>query len=114
MNLVIIPIDGAVYVDSVSYSGLDLSAAPADVHALQWEDIKGWVEFKNLNDGTKPQNQIITELPSWANACKVKWDEAKAAEEAARLAVPPAPPAPTKEQLMAELQALAAKIEAME
>jgi hypothetical protein len=86
MNLVIIPIDGAVYVDGYSFSGLDLAAAPADVHALQWKNDKGWIEFKDLEDGTKPQNQAITELPSWANACKAKWDEAKAAEEAAILA----------------------------
>lgn len=87
MNLVIIPIDGAVYVDGYSFSGLDLAAAPADVHALQWKNDKGWIEFKDLEDGTKPQNQAITELPSWANTCKVKWDEAKAAEEAAILAI---------------------------
>jgi hypothetical protein len=86
MNLVIIPIDGAVYVDGRSFSDLDLAAAPADVHALQWKTDKGWIEFKDLEDGTKPQNQAITELPAWANACKTKWDEAKAAEEAAILA----------------------------
>ena len=82
MNLTIIPIDGAVYVDGYSFAGLDLSAAPADVHALQWKNDKGWVEFKDNDDGTKPQNQPITELPAWANTCKAKWDEAKAAEEA--------------------------------
>lgn len=81
MNLTIIPVDGAVYVDGASYSGLDLAAAPADVHALQWKNDKGWIEFKDNDDGTKPQNQPITELPAWANACKVKWDEAKVAEE---------------------------------
>lgn len=81
MNLTIIPIDGAVYVDGYSFSGLDLSEAPADVHALQWKTDKGWVEFKDNDDGTKPQNQPITELPAWANSCKAKWDEAKAAED---------------------------------
>lgn len=88
MNLTIIPIDGAVYVDGVSYSGLALDTAPVNIHALQWRSNKGWIEFKdNEDDGTKPQNQAITELPSWANACIVKWDEAKAAEEAAKLAL---------------------------
>ena len=82
MNLTIIPIDGAVYVNGYSYSQLDLSFVPNDVHALQWENDKGWVEFKNLDNGTKPQNESITELPSWANQAKVKWDEAKADEEA--------------------------------
>jgi hypothetical protein len=76
MNLVIIPIDGAVYVDGYSFSGLDLSIVPSDVHALQWKNDKGWLEFKDLDNSTKPPNQDITELPSWANTCKTKWDEA--------------------------------------
>ena len=83
MKLTIISVDGAVYKDGYAYSGLDLSAAPSNVHALQWKDTKGWIEFTDNDDGTKPQNETITELPSWANACVTKWDEAKAAEEAA-------------------------------
>jgi hypothetical protein len=86
MKLTIIPADGAVYKDGYSYSGLNLAAAPGNVHALQWKDTKGWIEFTDNDDDTKPQNEAITELPSWANACVTKWDEAKAAEEAARLA----------------------------
>lgn len=82
MKLTIIPIDGAVYVDGFSYSGLVLSSVPSDVHALQWKDTAGWVEFVENQDGTKPANQTITELPSWANDAKTKWDEAKAAQEA--------------------------------
>jgi hypothetical protein len=84
MNLTIIPIDGAVYVDGYSFSGLNLAAAPDDVHALQWKNDKGWIEFKDNDDGTKPQNQAITELPAWATACIAKWDEAKFAEELAK------------------------------
>jgi hypothetical protein len=90
MKLTIIPVDGAVYKDGYSYSGLNLAAAPSNVHALQWKDTKGWIELTDNDDGTKPQNEAITELPSWANACVTKWDEAEtarlAAEEAARLA----------------------------
>lgn len=88
MNLVIIPIDGAVYVDGYSFSDLDLSDAPSNVHALQWKNDKGWIEFKDLDDGTKPQNEAITELPEWANLCKDKWDEAKAAYDT--VVIPPA------------------------
>jgi hypothetical protein len=87
MKLVIIPIDGAVYVDGFSYSELDLSFCPSDVHALQWNVSKGWVEFKDNDEGIKPNNQTITELPAWALQAKAKWDEVKAAEEAARLAL---------------------------
>ena len=83
MKLVIIPIDGAVYVDGFSYSELDLSFCPSNVHALQWNVTKGWVEFKDNDEGIKIQNEIITELPAWALQAKDKWDEAKAAEEAA-------------------------------
>lgn len=85
MKITIIPIDGAVYKDGYSYSGLDLSSAPPDVHALQFNNTttKGWIEFTDNDDGTKPQNEVITELPSWANTCLTKWDEAKAAYDAA-------------------------------
>jgi hypothetical protein len=96
MKITIIPSDSAVYKDGYSYSGLDLSSAPADVHALQFNDTtnKGWIEFKDDDFGEKPSNQPITTLPSWANDCLTKWDEAEtarlaaeeAAAEAARLA----------------------------
>lgn len=87
MRLTIIPVDGAVYVNGVSYAGLDLSFVPADVHALQWYDTFGELEFKrSFVDGkiVHSQNQVITELPSWANVCVTKWNEAKASEEIAK------------------------------
>jgi hypothetical protein len=80
MKLTIIPSDGAVYKDGSSYSELDLSVVPSNVHALQWKDTKGWIEFTDNDDGTRPQNADITELPSWANTCLAKWDEAEAAK----------------------------------
>jgi hypothetical protein len=84
MKLTIITADNAVYKDGVSYSDLDLSTCgiPNNVWALQWQDTSGWVEDKSA----LAQNQDITELPAWATACVAKWDEAKAAEEAAILA----------------------------
>lgn len=82
MNLTIVPVDGAVYVDGYSFSGLSFSA-PANIHALQWKATKGWIEFVDSDDGTKPQNEPITELPQWALDAKTKWDEEKSAQEAA-------------------------------
>jgi hypothetical protein len=82
MNLTIVPIDGAVYVDGVSLHGLTFDA-PQDIHALQWKATKGWVEFVDSDAGLKPANQAIDALPQWALDAKTKWDEAKAAEEAA-------------------------------
>ena len=83
MKLTIIPSDGAIYKDGVVYSGLDLSNVPSNVHALQWYETEGEIEFRGK---PKPQNEIIFELPVWANDCLNKWNEAKAAEEAAILA----------------------------
>jgi hypothetical protein len=80
MRLTIIPVDGAVYKDGYSYSGLDLSSVPANVHALQWYETEGEIEFSGK---PKLQNETITELPSWANTCVAKWDEAKVAYDAA-------------------------------
>ena len=73
MKLTIIPVDGSVGEDDVFYLNLDLSscAIPANVHALQWEDTAGWIEFN-----TPIENQPITELPAWANCCMTKWTEA--------------------------------------
>lgn len=84
MKLTIITVDNAVYKDGVSYSSLDLSTCgiPANISALQWQDTSGWVEDKSA----LVDNITITDLPAWATACVTKWDEAKAAEEAARLA----------------------------
>lgn len=83
MKLTIICADGSVGKNGVFYNNLDLSSCgiPADVHALQWQDTAGWIEYKSA----LVQNQDITELPAWANACMVKWTEANTP-------VPPAPP----------------------
>jgi hypothetical protein len=84
MKLTIIPVDGTVNKEGKAYIGLNLISCeiPTDVHALQWEEHepnKGYIEFKS----SLVQNQEITQLPVWANVCLTKWDEAKAAEEAA-------------------------------
>lgn len=93
MRLTIVPSDGAVYKDGKSYAQLDLSCAPENLHALQWYDTYGEIEFKrDFVNGQlfHPQNQFITELPGWVDQALEKWDEALAlqiaSEEAARLA----------------------------
>ena len=80
MRIIIIPVDGTVNKAGRVYIGLDLISCgiPADVHAFQWEENepnKGHIEFKS----PLIQNQDVTELPDWVNACLVKWDEAETA-----------------------------------
>ena len=71
MLLTIIPSDGAVYEDGLCYSPLTWSGTPANVHALQWQNVAGWIEF---NDGTP--NESITVLPTWANDALLQWEQA--------------------------------------
>lgn len=72
MKLTIIPGDRSVGEDGKFYNELDLTscAIPADVHALQWDGVAGWIEFKD-----PVPNEEITSLPAWANCCMAKWDE---------------------------------------
>lgn len=83
MKLTIIPADGSVGENEKFYLNLDLSLCgiPNDVHALQWQDVSGWIEYKS----PLVENQPITELPAWANCCMAKWTEANTP-------VPPSPP----------------------
>jgi hypothetical protein len=88
MKLSIIPVDRAVYKDGISFSGLDLSSVPTNVHALQFNDAtnQGAIEFVAVSNGNRPDNQIITALPTWANDCLTKWQEAKNARVAKEIA----------------------------
>jgi hypothetical protein len=82
MKLTIIPADGSVGEDGKFYNNLNLSSCviPANVHALQWNDVAGWIEFNE-----PIPNEEITALPSWATCCMTKWTEANTP-------VPPASP----------------------
>lgn len=61
--------DNAVYNDGVFHDDLDFTSCniPSDVHALQWQDNAGEIEYKDLH------NENITELPAWANNCLAVW-----------------------------------------
>lgn len=80
MKLSIIPSDGTVAKDNVAYTELDLTSVniPADVHALQWKETQGHIEF--VDNVQAPE--AITELPTWANNCISLWESVKFAEEA--------------------------------
>jgi hypothetical protein len=83
MKITIIPLDKTVYQNGISYSNLELINIPTDVSALQFdnENNNGWLEFFENNDGTKANNQLITELPFWAIDAMNKWDNAKISED---------------------------------
>ena len=88
MRLVILKETGTVGKDNETYDNLDLSSCnlPNNLWALQWYDNNtGHIEY----DSPMIQNDEITELPDWANACINVWQAAKEAaiaEEAAAVA----------------------------
>lgn len=89
MRLTIIPDDNYVAVDgNGSHQPLDLTSCkiPEDVHALQWYENRGWIEFDDPVDpfSPKPPNEDIYSLPEWALACVDVWEAW----------TPPAPPEP--------------------
>ena len=75
MKITIINKDKTVYKNNKAFNKLNLLTIPNDIHALQWNETQGHIEF---NDN-KP-NEIITELPSWANDCLAEWEEANTNE----------------------------------
>ena len=101
MQLTIIPVDGFVGENNMSKScvGVDLTSCniPANIHALQWDGLAGYIEFN-----TPIPNEEITVLPAWANCCIIKCDEANLPPPP-----PPPPPPPTPEQIIAHNKAKA-------
>ena len=77
MRITIIPIDNAVYKDDKCYIRLDLSSCniPNNIHALQWNNNKGWIEYKTNDDGSRPENEDISELPTWVDKALLVWEE---------------------------------------
>lgn len=76
MKLTIIPADGAVYLDGRMFDALDLSFVPPGIHALQWRDASGWIEYAQTGDSLKPANALIAELPQWAALAVAVWTAA--------------------------------------
>lgn len=80
MKISIIKDDGTVVKDGVSYTGLDLSALPANFHALQWDGSSGDLETKDVNN--IPSNSAISDLSPY-QFCVDAWQAAYDAEQAA-------------------------------
>ena len=94
MRVTIIPTEHRVNVDGISMS-VDCSSLPSDIHAIQWYETMGWIEYKKTGIkrtaiGSTPHKQItsIDEyhglLQEWAQK-KHEWDiwQAELAAEAA-------------------------------
>jgi len=89
MRLVIIADDQCVGQDGVFHHDLDFTQLANNIHAIQWYDTWGEVEYKPVivnGQKTIPQNTIIDSISDyqWAiDAWQVAHDAALAAEAAA-------------------------------
>lgn len=70
MILTIIPVDGCVIINGVSYTKLSWESTPVDVHALQWQEIEGWIEYIDIN----VPNESIMALPNWTDNAITAWN----------------------------------------
>jgi hypothetical protein len=72
MKITIIPSTGSVYKDNVVYNDLVWDGTPPNVHALQWIDVSGWIEYSDYSPNTE-----IDSLPDWANNALAAWNQAQ-------------------------------------
>ena len=81
MRVIILPKEGTVTIDGEGLGEIDMSKVPDDIHALQWYDTRGEIEYiDNPDDDVEGKpNKLIDKLPAWAN--KLTKDHAKKKKE---------------------------------
>ena len=104
MRITIVGADNVVGVDGNFRGGLDLSQCelPTNFWAFQWNqkgDNTGEIEY----DSAMIQNDLVSEIPSWATACIAVW-QAKIDQEAAEAAAAEAAAAEAEAARIAEEQ----------
>jgi hypothetical protein len=62
MRVTIIANDAAVYVDGLALWPIDLTGLSSDIHAVQWYDTHGEVEYRPDANGQRLPNAAITDL----------------------------------------------------
>lgn len=85
MRLSIIPSDNRVNLDQVSYGDIDLSWIPEIdgkiVHAVQWLDGKGEIEFVGPHQNMKIDTLVLHGICNFEKAIEL-WNEKKEEEDA--------------------------------
>ena len=81
MRVIILPKEGTVTIDGEGFGEIDMSKVSDDIHALQWYDTRGEIEYiDNPDDDVEGKpNKLIDKLPVWTN--KLIKDHAKKKKE---------------------------------
>lgn len=69
MRITVIADDKSISIDGETYDKISMPELPSNIHAIQWYDTFGEIEFKTEVQGNKfikPENQIITDLNSYS------------------------------------------------
>jgi len=78
MKLTIIPDDKTVLINGERFE-VDCAALVAQgIHAVQWYGSRGHIEFKDADDGSKPENEQIESIERFEPVIQA-WRDAKAA-----------------------------------
>jgi hypothetical protein len=78
MRVTIIPKDGFVSIDNVGFSEIDLSFIPNEIHAIQWYEKFGEIEYKD-EFGRITRNEELSSLDdlTYFDQVYAKWEVAK-------------------------------------
>jgi len=65
----IVPVDGAVVLDGVSYRNVDMNGIPGTVNAIQWNGVtlSGSIQYKPLSNGTIPAPGSFSDPANYYN-----------------------------------------------
>lgn len=96
-RIVIVVDDKYCSVDGVGYSGVDMSSVGLEIHAVQWFETKGWIEFKPV-DFVQPPNETITDMSRF-DSVLASWETI---DYQHKHPAPPPPPTPEQNKMVAE------------
>jgi hypothetical protein len=65
MRVTIIADDAAVYVDGLALWPIDLTGLSSDIHAVQWYDTWGEIEYRSDANGQRPPNERIDDVTAF-------------------------------------------------
>lgn len=85
MRITIVPEDGAVSVNGVGVSGIDMTSVDSTIHAVQWYETTGEIERKD-ETGRIVSNETITSMDQFSTVIGL-YNDAIAAAEAAEAAL---------------------------
>jgi hypothetical protein len=80
MRLTIIPEDKVVTLNGESYNNIDLSFLDNSIHAIQWYETFGEIEYKDLVTGKMTLNEEIVDISPYQQAIDL-WNSAKIEKE---------------------------------